>query len=226
MTNLSQHKHYQISTLMTWRLKKSKLPAPLPEDFVYNKGLYANLIKEAGRIQKYPEHILVMGRISTIWAEPGWWDTLIMGLKEALRLKSFDSKELEIRATRTPKGDPPYLNIVQENLYSIREPEAPVNLGDSAGQGGSGPTLAAQMADVAPIQAVVVVGGAKGKGSGSVGTKGSGSKFVIEDEGVHLSVGDEGERDEGVKGGGDDEDEDEADEEEHPQVSEEEEDGT
>ncbi|MFS7985463.1 hypothetical protein Hanom_Chr11g00998661 [Helianthus anomalus] len=51
------------------------------------------------------------------------------------------------------------------------------------------------------------------------GTKGSSSKFVIEDEGVHLSVGDEGERDEGVKGGGDDEDEDEADEEEHPQVS-------
>ncbi|KAJ0495689.1 hypothetical protein HanIR_Chr12g0611721 [Helianthus annuus] len=66
---------------------------------------------------------------------------------------------------------------------------------------------------------MVVVGDAKGKKSSSIGTKGSGSKFVIEDEGVHLSVGDEGVRDEGVKGGGDDEDEDEADEEEHPQVS-------
>ncbi|MFS7922078.1 hypothetical protein Hanom_Chr03g00244501 [Helianthus anomalus] len=96
---------------MAWRLKKSKLLPPLPEDFEYNKKLYADLIKEAGRIQKYPEHILVMGRISTMWAEPGWYPTLrwnkeAMGLKDALRLKSFDSKELEIRATKTPKGDP------------------------------------------------------------------------------------------------------------------------
>ncbi|KAM0061489.1 hypothetical protein Hdeb2414_s0004g00136731 [Helianthus debilis subsp. tardiflorus] len=106
-----------IPEFMTWRLKKSKLPAPLPEDFAYNKDLYSNFIKEAGRIQKYPEHILVMGRISTIWTKPEWYPTLrwnkeAMGLKEALRLKSFDSKELDIRATRTTKGDPPYLNLV------------------------------------------------------------------------------------------------------------------
>ncbi|KAJ0472510.1 hypothetical protein HanHA89_Chr15g0607851 [Helianthus annuus] len=142
-----------------------------------------------------------------------------MGLKEALRLKSFEPKEFEIRATRTPKGDPPYLNIVQGILYQIREPEAPENQGGSAGQGGSGSAPMAQIADAVPVQAVAVVGGAKGKESGSIRTKGSGSKFVIEDEGVHLSVGDEGEHDEGVKRGGDDEDEDEADEEEHPQVS-------
>ncbi|MFS7993225.1 hypothetical protein Hanom_Chr12g01091561 [Helianthus anomalus] len=138
-----------VPEFMTWRLKKLKLPAPLPEDFVYNKDLYANLIKEAGRVQKYQEHILVIERISTIWAEPGWYTTLrwnkegqscgafyvdflllffwlcrtidiiyrsfflcSYGFEGALRLKSFDSKELEIRATRTPKGDPPYLNLV------------------------------------------------------------------------------------------------------------------
>ncbi|KAJ0669702.1 hypothetical protein HanOQP8_Chr13g0465651 [Helianthus annuus] len=55
---------------MSWRLKKSRLPPPLPVDFKFNKNLYAALINEAGRVQKYPEHILVMGRISTIWAEP------------------------------------------------------------------------------------------------------------------------------------------------------------
>ncbi|MFS8009299.1 hypothetical protein Hanom_Chr14g01283111 [Helianthus anomalus] len=70
-----------------------------------------------------------MGRISMIWAEPEWYPTLkwikegqlcgasciyidSMGLKEALRLESFDSKEFDIRATRTPKGNPPYLNLV------------------------------------------------------------------------------------------------------------------
>ncbi|KAJ0725130.1 hypothetical protein HanPI659440_Chr12g0455331 [Helianthus annuus] len=142
-----------------------------------------------------------------------------MGLKEALRLKSFESKELEIRATRTPKGDPPYLSVVQENLYQIREPEAPDNQGGSAGQGGSGLAPTAQIADTIPVQTMVVIGDAKGKKSSLIGTKGSGSKFVIEDEGVHLSVGDEGVRDEGVKRGGGDENEDEADEEEHPQVS-------
>ncbi|KAJ0499672.1 hypothetical protein HanPSC8_Chr13g0592241 [Helianthus annuus] len=74
-----------------------------------------------------------------------------MGLKEALRLKSFDSKELDIRATKTPKGDPPYLSIVQGNLYQILEPEAPGN------QRGSGSDPAAQTADVVPAQVVVVV---------------------------------------------------------------------
>ncbi|KAM0019220.1 hypothetical protein Hdeb2414_s0026g00683021 [Helianthus debilis subsp. tardiflorus] len=156
-----------VPEFMTWRVKKSKLPAPLPEDFVYNKDLYANLIKEAGRIQKYLEHILVMGRISTIWAEPECYPTLkwnkeAMGLKEALRLKSFDSKEHDIRATRTPKGDLPYLNLVQENLYQIREPEALGNQGGSAGQGGSGSAPATQIVDTAPAQVAVVVGHAEG----------------------------------------------------------------
>ncbi|KAJ0561309.1 hypothetical protein HanHA300_Chr06g0221451 [Helianthus annuus] len=102
-----------------------------------------------------------------------------MGLKEALRLKSFDSKELDIRATKTPKGDPPYLNIVQENLYPIREPEAPDNQGGSAGQGDSGSALMTWIVDVVPSQAAVVVGSDKGKKTSSSGSKGSGSKFVI-----------------------------------------------
>ncbi|KAJ0465352.1 hypothetical protein HanRHA438_Chr14g0670531 [Helianthus annuus] len=184
---------------MTWRLKKSRLPPPLSEDFEFNKDLYATLIKEAGRIQKYPEHILVMGRISTIWAEPAWYPTLkwnkeAMGLKEALRLKSFDSKELDVRATRTPKGDPP----------------------GSAGQGGSGSAPATQVLNVAPVQAAAVVGSGEGKKVSSSGTKGSGSKIVIEDEGVHLSIEDEGVR---VERGAEGDDDDDDDGEEHPQVS-------
>ncbi|KAJ0668924.1 hypothetical protein HanPI659440_Chr17g0695201 [Helianthus annuus] len=168
-----------IPEFMTWRLKKSKLPAPLPKDFVYNEDLYANLIKEARRIQKYSEHILVMGRISTIWAKPEWYPTLkwnkeAMGLKEALRLKSFDSKELDIRATKTPKGDPPYLNLVQENLYRIQEPEGLGNQGGSAGQGGSGSAPVTHVFNVAPVQTAVAAGGDKGKGVSSSGTKGSG----------------------------------------------------
>ncbi|KAJ0576192.1 hypothetical protein HanOQP8_Chr05g0179241 [Helianthus annuus] len=211
-----------VPEFMTWRLKKSKLPAPLPEDFAYNKDLYANMIKEAGRIQKYPEHILVMGRISTIWAEPDWYPTVkwnkegqlrAMGLKEALRLKSFDSKELDIRATKTSKGDPPYLTLVQENLYQIREPEAPGNQGGSAGQGGSCLAPATQVLNVAPIQTAVVTGSDKGKGVSSSGTKGSGSKIIIEDEGVQLLIENEGVHAEERAEGGDDGGE------ERPQVS-------
>ncbi|KAJ0740140.1 hypothetical protein HanOQP8_Chr06g0213541 [Helianthus annuus] len=41
---------------MAWRPRRSHLP----EDFQFNKTLYAALIKEAGRIKKFPEHILVM----------------------------------------------------------------------------------------------------------------------------------------------------------------------
>ncbi|MFS7989865.1 hypothetical protein Hanom_Chr11g01051951 [Helianthus anomalus] len=78
-----------------------------------------------------------------------------MGLREALRLKSFDSKELEIRAMRTPKGDPPYLSVVNENLYQIREPEVLNDQRDLTGQGGSGPTPSTQAANVAPTQIVV-----------------------------------------------------------------------
>ncbi|KAF5821431.1 hypothetical protein HanRHA438_Chr01g0014371 [Helianthus annuus] len=135
-----------------------------------------------------------------------------MGLKEALRLKSFDSKELDIWATRIPKGDPPYLNLVQENLYQIREPEAPDNQGGSAEQGGSGLAPATRVLNVAPVQAAVVTGSDKGKGVSSSGTKGTGSKFIIEDEGVHVSVEDEGV---GAEGGGEGDD---GDDEECPQA--------
>ncbi|KAM0031415.1 hypothetical protein Hdeb2414_s0017g00508521 [Helianthus debilis subsp. tardiflorus] len=114
-----------------------------------------------------------------------------MGLKEALRLKSFDSKELDIRATKTPKGDPPYLNVVQENLYQIWEPKAPGNQDGSASQGGSGSAPVTRVLNVAPVQAAVVTGSDKGKGVSSSSMKGSGSKFIIEDEGVHISVEDE-----------------------------------
>ncbi|MFS7962231.1 hypothetical protein Hanom_Chr08g00724231 [Helianthus anomalus] len=158
-----------VPTSMTWRLKTSRLPPPLPEDFTFNKDLYATLIKEAGCIQKYPEHILVMGRITM--SRTG---------------VSFDSTEFDVRATRTPKGDPPYLSVVQENLYSIREPTAPIIQGGSAGQSGS---------------AAVV--GDKGKRSESFSAKGSGSKFVIygskhlsfEDEEVHAEEEEEGDDD-------------------------------
>ncbi|KAM0072262.1 hypothetical protein Hdeb2414_s0001g00034451 [Helianthus debilis subsp. tardiflorus] len=140
---------------MTWRLKRSRLPPPLPEDFEYNTDLYATLIKEAERVQKLPEHVLVMGRISTIWTEPEWYPTLrwngeAMGLKEALRLKSFDSTEFDVRATRTPKSDPPYLSVVQENLYQIREPVAPVNQGGPSDQGSSGSAPVAQALSIVP----------------------------------------------------------------------------
>ncbi|KAF5761941.1 hypothetical protein HanXRQr2_Chr16g0771021 [Helianthus annuus] len=55
-----------IPAEITWRLKRWRLPPSLPDDFEYNTDLYATLIKEAGRVQKLPEHILVMGRISTM----------------------------------------------------------------------------------------------------------------------------------------------------------------
>ncbi|MFS7996613.1 hypothetical protein Hanom_Chr12g01131951 [Helianthus anomalus] len=161
---------------MSWRLKRSRLPDPLPKDFVFNKNLYAAQIKEVGRVQKYSEHILVMGRISTIWAEPEWYPTLrwngeVMGLKDALRLKSIDSTELDVRATKTPKGDPPYLSVVQENLYPIRKPTVP---------------------------------------TGSNEVKGSGSKIVlygsehlsVEDEGVNVEGGDEGDDEDNDEGAG------------------------
>ncbi|MFS7964434.1 hypothetical protein Hanom_Chr08g00750341 [Helianthus anomalus] len=141
-----------------------------------------------------------MGRISTMWAEPEWYPTLkwngkAMGLKEALRLKSFDSKELYVRATRTLKGDPPYLS------------------GGSAGQAGSGSAPAAPVLNISSIQTAVVAGSDRGKKTGSSGTKGSGSKFVIEDDGVHVSIEDEGvHAEEGAEIGDDDG-------EGHPQVS-------
>ncbi|XP_035831618.1 uncharacterized protein LOC118480605 isoform X1 [Helianthus annuus] len=205
-----------VPEFMVWRTKKMKLPSSLPKDFDFNRTLYAALIKEAGRIQSYPEHILVMGRISTIWSELAWyptlrWDGEVMGLREALRLKSFDSKELELRATRTPKSDHPYLTVVNDNLYQIREPEALDDRGGLNVQGSAGPNPSAPIGNVTAAQIVTATGSGEGKGKGgaSIGSKGSGSKFIIEDEGIHLSVGDEGERAENLEGGDDGDEEDE-----------------
>ncbi|MFS7904524.1 hypothetical protein Hanom_Chr01g00037121 [Helianthus anomalus] len=75
-------------------------------------------------------------------------ERVIMGLKNALRLKSFHSTELDIRATRTTKGDPPYLSIVNENLYAIKEPVV------AAGQGGSIFALPVQVVNVSLIRAI------------------------------------------------------------------------
>ncbi|KAJ0467690.1 hypothetical protein HanIR_Chr14g0688061 [Helianthus annuus] len=50
----------------------------------------------------------------------------VMGLKDALRLKSFDSTELDVRATKTPKGDPPYLSV----HLSVEDEEVNVEGGD------------------------------------------------------------------------------------------------
>ncbi|MFS8017343.1 hypothetical protein Hanom_Chr15g01379261 [Helianthus anomalus] len=193
-----------IPSEMTWRLKRSRLLDPLPKDFAFDKKLYAALIREARCVEKYPEHILVMGRISTIWSEPAWYPTLkwngeAMGLKDALRLKSFDSTELDVRTTKTPKGDPPYLKVVQENLYPISKPTIPVY------QGGSGSAPSIRTVNLASVQATTVDGGDKGKGTGSSEARGSGSKIGLYGS-EHLSVEDEGvnaeeEEDEGDDGG-------------------------
>ncbi|KAJ0910857.1 hypothetical protein HanRHA438_Chr06g0256881 [Helianthus annuus] len=127
----------------------------------------------------------------------------VMGLKDALRLKSFDSTELDVRATKTPKGDPPYLSIVQENLYQIREPVAPVDQGGLAGQGGSGSAPSTRTGNVAPARATAVVGSDKGKKTVSHEVKGSDSKVVLYGS-VHLSVEDEEANVEGGDGGDDD----------------------
>ncbi|KAM0039237.1 hypothetical protein Hdeb2414_s0012g00379721 [Helianthus debilis subsp. tardiflorus] len=116
-----------------------------------------------------------------------------MRLKEALRLKSFDSTELDVRATKTPKGDPPYLTMVKENLYPIREPVA------TTGQGGSSSAPSARVVNMVSVQAAAVVGGDKGKKTGSSGAKGSGSNVIlygsdhlsVEDEGVNAEGGDD-----------------------------------
>ncbi|KAF5780557.1 hypothetical protein HanRHA438_Chr11g0486741 [Helianthus annuus] len=64
---------------MAWRPRRSSLPWPLLENFQFNKILYASLIKEAGRIKKFLEHILIMGKINTIWSEPEYYPTLRWG---------------------------------------------------------------------------------------------------------------------------------------------------
>ncbi|MFS8027528.1 hypothetical protein Hanom_Chr16g01499721 [Helianthus anomalus] len=176
---------------MSWRLKRSRLLAPIPEDFAYNKNLHAALIKAVGRVQKYPEHILVMGRISTIWAELEWyhthrWNGEIMGLKDALRLKSFDSTELDVRATKIPKGDLPYLSVVQENLFRL------------------------EYKSLRPIKVVQLV---RGFGFGSFNSNGECSSCSSSCGGsVHLSVED---KEANVEGGDEGDDDVEA----RPQIS-------
>ncbi|MFS7969737.1 hypothetical protein Hanom_Chr09g00812671 [Helianthus anomalus] len=140
---------------ITFSLKDWKDRFFLIDDRCVPPEMSWRLKREAGRAQKYPEHILVMGQISTIWAEPEWypslrWNREVMGLKDALRLKSFDYTEVDVQATKIPQGDPPYLSVVQENLYQIREPTAPVNQGGSAGQGGSGSALSMWTTNEAP----------------------------------------------------------------------------
>ncbi|KAJ0792851.1 hypothetical protein HanOQP8_Chr01g0022631 [Helianthus annuus] len=114
-----------------------------------------------------------------------------MGLRDALRLKSFDSSELDVWATKTPKGDPPYLDVVQEDLYQIREATAPINQGGSAGQGDSGSVPSIWTVNLAPVQAAAVVDGDKGKRTESSGVKGSDSKIILYGS-EHLSMEDEG----------------------------------
>ncbi|KAJ0475830.1 hypothetical protein HanRHA438_Chr13g0584771 [Helianthus annuus] len=109
-----------------------------------------------------------------------------MGLKEALRLKSFYSTEHNIRTTRTPKGDPPYLTVVKENLYPIREPVA------ATGHGGSSSDPLAQVANVALVQTASMVSGDKGKRIGFSRPKDSGSKVVLYGS-EHLSIEDDAE---------------------------------
>ncbi|KAF5764575.1 hypothetical protein HanRHA438_Chr15g0706011 [Helianthus annuus] len=57
--------------------------------------------------------------------------------------------------------------------------------------------------NVASAQIAGVLGSDKGKKTNSGGSKGSGSKFIIEDEGVHVSVEDEGVLAEEGEGGDD-----------------------
>ncbi|MFS7938638.1 hypothetical protein Hanom_Chr05g00442111 [Helianthus anomalus] len=79
-----------------------------------------------------------------------------MGLKDALRLKSFEVLKFEIRATKTKEGKL-YLDIVNENLYQIRGPVA------SEGQGGSGSVSSEQIVSVSPIRSASVMAGDKRK---------------------------------------------------------------
>ncbi|KAJ0879521.1 hypothetical protein HanRHA438_Chr10g0452461 [Helianthus annuus] len=117
-----------------------------------------------------------------------------MGLKEALRLKSFDSTELDVRATKTRKGILPILQwsrrifIRSGSLLPqlVREARArPPQHG---------------RVNMVSVQAATVVGGDKGKKRGSSGAKGSGSKVILYGS-EHLSM-----EDEGVNAEGDDDD--------------------
>ncbi|MFS7911767.1 hypothetical protein Hanom_Chr02g00121991 [Helianthus anomalus] len=141
---------------MAWRSRRSALPGALPEGFVYKQILYTSPIREAGRIQKLPEHILVTGKISTIWPKPDYFPMIrwnragYYGLKDALRLKSFKVPEFKIRASKTKEGKP-YLEVVNEGLYQILD-HTPTE-----GKVGSGSNPSERVVNVSPISSASVV---------------------------------------------------------------------
>ncbi|MFS7943298.1 hypothetical protein Hanom_Chr06g00498631 [Helianthus anomalus] len=112
-----------------------------------------------------------MGKINTIWPEPRYyptnrWNRKVMGLKDALGLKSFDTSEFEIRATKTVEGKP-YLQQVNDNLYLIRDPVV------AEGQGGSGLVPLEQPVNVSPLRSISAIIGDKGKAANSSDVQGS-----------------------------------------------------
>ncbi|KAJ0529986.1 hypothetical protein HanHA89_Chr10g0384421 [Helianthus annuus] len=66
-----------VPEFMVWRTKKMKLLSSLPEDFEFNRDLYANLIKEAGRIQSYRNTFLLWDRSARFG--PSWRGILPLG---------------------------------------------------------------------------------------------------------------------------------------------------
>ncbi|KAJ0615382.1 hypothetical protein HanIR_Chr02g0073431 [Helianthus annuus] len=150
-----------------------------------------------------------MGRVSTIWPEPEYFPTLrwngegYYGFERCPEAKSFDSGELELQATKTPKEDPPYLSIVSENLYKIRDPVATADQGGSvsAPPEQAGSALSEQAIRVSPLRSVSVVASDKGKCAGSSGAKNSGSKVILYGS-EHLSVEEESVAAEGGDAGG------------------------
>ncbi|KAF5805683.1 hypothetical protein HanXRQr2_Chr05g0212351 [Helianthus annuus] len=118
-----------------------------------------------------------------------------MGLKDALRLKSFKVPKFEIRVSKM-KGGKPYLEVVNEVLYQIRDP-TPVD-----GQGGSGSNPPERIVNVSPIRSASVVISDKGKtigtGGGQVFQEGGSAGKVVLYRSEHLSIEDEGLLDERV----------------------------
>ncbi|KAJ0489539.1 hypothetical protein HanRHA438_Chr12g0554751 [Helianthus annuus] len=113
---------------MTWRLKRSRLPDPLPEDFEFDRDLYAAMIKEVGRVQKFPEHILVMGRISTIWYEPEYYPTIKWNGKVSAE-GDDDDAEVEVDQFTGFSVAGGLLENLDADLHSGKTPrDQPVNL--------------------------------------------------------------------------------------------------
>ncbi|MFS7937027.1 hypothetical protein Hanom_Chr05g00422721 [Helianthus anomalus] len=123
------------------------------------------------------------------------WNGAVMGLKDALRLKSFEVPKFEIRAYKMKRGKL-YLEVVNEGLYQIRE-LTPVD-----GQVGSGSNPPERIVNVSPIRSDSVVISDKGKTKGTSGGQvfqegGSAGKIGLYGS-EHLSVEDEGLLDERV----------------------------